>query len=105
MPVYEYYCELCDELFTQLRPMSEYREPANCPTCAIPAEHVVATAPRLNTMHVGARDAHQVNERSAHEPRVTRPHTCGAGCNHQHAGKAQPKVKQQNDKRPWMLGH
>ena len=105
MPVYEYYCEPCDELFTRLRPIAEYRDPASCPSCSLPAPHIVATAPRLNTLSAGIRKAHQTNERSRHEPRVSRPHVCGAGCSHSHAPSKPPAYKRQNGKRPWMLGH
>jgi putative FmdB family regulatory protein len=109
MPLYEYFCDNCEQVFTKLRTMSEYREPAGCPVCASPSDRIVASAPRLNTMRAETRKAHQVNERSAHEPRMSHGHSCGAGCNHHHHNKTskteQPKIKQQNGKRPWMLGH
>jgi hypothetical protein len=64
------------------------------------------SAPRLSTLDAGVRKAHQVNERSAHEPRVSQRHQCGAGCNHKPAAASGAALKGQNGvKRPWMLGH
>lgn len=98
MPIYEYLCESCERLFTQLRTMSEHREPGHCPICAGIAPRVMATAPRLNALRDSLRKAHEINERSAHEPGVSNGHRCSASCNHQ-------KPKQQVGKRPWMIGH
>jgi len=109
MPVYEFFCATCDQVFTRLRSISEYHNPCDCPDCGATSPRVVATAPGLNTMRAETRKAHQTNERSAHEPRVRHSHTCGAGCNHSHHNKPKtdepPKMKQQSGKRPWMLGH
>ena len=33
MPIYEYACTICSNVFEKLRPMSEMDEPANCPDC------------------------------------------------------------------------
>lgn len=107
MPMYEYYCEPCGELFSELRAMSQYQEPAPCPVCGESAPRILATAPGLNTMRAETRKAHQTNERSAHAPRMSHGHQCGAGCQHHHNPKAaeKPGLKQQNGRRPWMLGH
>lgn len=106
MPLYDYLCEHCDHRFSSLRPLAEYREPSNCPICGQLAERVVS-APRLNTMQVDRRRAYQLNERSAHEPRMSHHHNCGAGCPQHHKPKqaGTPKTRQQGGKRPWMLGH
>lgn len=106
MPLYEYYCEPCDQVFTSLKSMDSHKLPDNCPGCGQLASRVLYTAPRLNTMRAETRKAHQVNERSAHEPRVKNGHHCGPGCHHHKNDESgQPKVKQQQGKRPWMLGH
>lgn len=107
MPVYDYYCSECENEFTMLMPMSRSAEPAPCPSCAHSAQRVIS-APRLNTMRAEVRNAHQTNERSAHAPKMTQGHRCGAGCSHQSHGKSeqQPALKQVSSaKRPWMLGH
>lgn len=106
MPVYDYHCGECDVEFTQLMPMSRSADPAPCPHCMHQANRMIS-APRLNTMRADMRKAHQTNERSAHEPKMTRGHRCGAGCPHHGQGKTeQPALKQVSSaKRPWMLGH
>ncbi|HEY3698165.1 MAG TPA: zinc ribbon domain-containing protein [Spongiibacteraceae bacterium] len=104
MPVYDYYCSACNEEFALLQPMSRSGEPAGCPACSKSAVRIIA-APRLNTMRAETRAAHQTNERSAHQPKMTQAHRCGTGCSHQ-SQPEQPALKQANAaKRPWMIGH
>lgn len=114
MPLYEYHCKTCGHMFEEMRSMAQYKDPYDCPVCGEPADRAVFSAPRLNDMKASARHAHQVNERSAHEPRTTRGHQCGAGCNHHHhatpkkkpeSESSTPQLKMQADKRPWMIGH
>jgi putative FmdB family regulatory protein len=105
--MYEYFCDHCEHVFTELRPMAEHRAPRPCQLCASEARRIVGTAPRLNDMPQTRRQAHETNERSAHEPRVRQHHQCGAGCSH-HGGSAAAKRLQQPARRgarPWMLGH
>ena len=104
MPVYEYLCPQCETYFTEIKPIAEFSAPEYCPHCASQA-HKVISAPHLNTMRADRRFAHETNERSAHEPKVK--HTCGAHCHHHHHKKEEtpPALKQQLNKRPWMLGH
>ncbi len=104
MPLYEYFCDSCDHVFAELRPMAEHRAPQPCPHCAAQARRIVGTPPRLNDMPQAQRHAHETNERSAHEPRVRQGHQCGAGCNH-HGGTAKRLQPARRGARPWMLGH
>ena len=103
MPIYDYRCVRCDADFTELRPMLRYSDPAPCPRCGSPAQRLIA-APRLNTMRADLRQAHQTNERSAHQPKLSQAHRCGPGCSHNASGKA-PLRQASGEKRPWMLGH
>lgn len=108
MPLYEYYCEHCDQVFSSLKSIQHYNSPETCQGCGNPANRILYTAPRLNTMRPEIRKAHQVNEKSAHEPRMSHGHRCGPSCHHhkhQHSETNKPEVKQQRGKRPWMLGH
>lgn len=110
MPIYEYHCKNCDHVFEEMRPMAQYQEPCACPMCNHDAGRVVLSAPRLNDMKASIRQAHQVNERSAHEPRSTARHQCGPGCNHSSTPKTTTTkggthLKMQQGKRPWMIGH
>ena len=103
MPVYEYFCGDCNEQFTSLQSMARCSEPLPCPQCARDAQRVIS-APRLNAMRGDLRKAHQINERSAHQPRMSQGHQCGAGCSHQQDSK--PVLKQaRGTQRPWMIGH
>lgn len=101
MPIYEYMCPECDSNFTELKPIAKFNHPAFCPHCANQG-HKVISAPHLNTMRADRRFAHETNERSAHEPKVK--HSCGTNCHHKKE-HTPPTLKQQQNKRPWMLGH
>ena len=43
MPLYEYYCEKCTEVFEALRSVSASEEPAICPKCGRDAERIMPT--------------------------------------------------------------
>ena len=43
MPIYEYYCAVCDCKFDQMRPMSRADEPAPCPRCELLAGRCAST--------------------------------------------------------------
>jgi putative FmdB family regulatory protein len=42
MPLYEYYCPVCDQRFELLRPMVRASEPATCPAGHADAERVIS---------------------------------------------------------------
>lgn len=46
MPLYEYYCENCDERFEETRSIEARQEPAVCPKCQMPVGKLV---PSLGT--------------------------------------------------------
>jgi len=109
MPVYEYYCNNCEGSFSQINSILNYKKPLPCPSCGSGAKRVIYSAPNLNSMKADTRKAYQINEKSAHEPRVSNGHghTCNARCNHGDNNKQAEAqtLKQQNKQRPWMLGH
>lgn len=43
MPLYEYYCESCDEVFEALRAVSVSDEAASCPRCGGDADRIMPT--------------------------------------------------------------
>jgi putative FmdB family regulatory protein len=43
MPLYEYYCENCNDVFEALRSVSASEEPATCPKCGREAERIMPT--------------------------------------------------------------
>lgn len=42
MPIYEYGCPNCKNIFEQMRPFSASSEPAPCPKCGTMSERVVS---------------------------------------------------------------
>ena len=42
MPLYEYYCPVCDQRFELLRPMARAGEPATCPAGHADAERLIS---------------------------------------------------------------
>jgi putative FmdB family regulatory protein len=105
MPLYDYHCPECGD-FRAWRPMSEAREPADCPSCDGTAGRAVA-APNLALMPANNRTAHQRNEKSAHEPKVLSKSQMGGGEHpHRHDGHGHGHGhKHGAGGRPWMIGH
>lgn len=119
MPLYEYECGTCG-VFTALKKMSESNAPAQCEQCGCESERIIS-APHLAILGKQQRAAHELNEKSANEPRVARRSSCG--CTGKHTCKTTAdKAKAGNSKkaagnasglqmqtkktaRPWMLGH
>ena len=111
MPVYEYECAECGD-FTAVRPMAQYQDPHECPVCGQQAQRVLRSAPSFAAMPAATRQAHAVNERSAHAPRSssqTGAHKPGCGCC---SGVGKSRTVQSADgkkafpdKRPWMISH
>ncbi|CAA9387642.1 MAG: hypothetical protein AVDCRST_MAG64-1116 [uncultured Phycisphaerae bacterium] len=112
MPLYEFECAR-HGAFTLVRPMSESGRDGPCPTCDVAGRRVI-NPPTLLTMGAPARDAAFRNERSRHEPRVSR-----SGCAHASpATKAadrasaarrdeppKPKLQAYAGPRPWVVEH
>ena len=44
MPLYQYHCQRCDEVFEALRPVRESDQPAPCPACGRNAERIMPTS-------------------------------------------------------------
>lgn len=116
MAFYDYTCPGCGE-FVLWRRMDERDQPAECPNCHAHAFRLMA-APRLNLMPAGRRQAFARNEKSQHEPGVTKRHRCGSGCGCGSSKNKSSKATRTVDlgktgrfealkkqKRPWMLGH
>jgi putative FmdB family regulatory protein len=108
MPTYEYACGDCGE-FTALRPMAQRHEPQPCPECGAPAPRVLATAPAFAGLPAAARQAHALNERSAHEPKQSSRHgagcSCCSGAGKSSAVRSPDGKKAFPGKRPWMISH
>ena len=80
MPMYEYECDHCG-VFSALRKMSESNQSAICDECGCAGERIIS-APRLAILGKAQRSAYEINERSAHEPKVARRSGCGCAGTH-----------------------
>ncbi|GEP12063.1 FmdB family zinc ribbon protein [Methylobacterium gnaphalii] len=109
MPVYDYSCESCGP-FTVLRPMAQFADPHDCPSCGGTCRRAFLTAPRIAGMDAGLKAAHATNERSRHEPRRSGGHGAGCGCcspgkTVAGTGGAAAAAKSFPNARPWMISH
>jgi putative FmdB family regulatory protein len=112
MPVYEYLCPGCGP-FTQMRPMSEYELPSDCPNCAASAPRVILTAPHCSAVSTQTRMAHATNERSADSPRtlssMSASHASGCSCCTGQSSRLLKRgkggTKSFPTSRPWMISH
>ncbi len=109
MPVYEYMCSDCG-VFEELRPMSRFADPCNCPTCGALSKRVMLTVPRLSAVSGAVKRAHETNERSADSPkRSSHGPNCGCcGGGAKKPGKTLYRAdgsKSFPSKRPWMISH
>ncbi len=112
MPVYEYECKSCG-VFTALRKMSESSDAAFCQECGSESERILS-APKLAVLAKTQREAHERNEKSAHEPNVGRRSSCGCPGSHTcntttkanpETGNAAFQMQTKQTARPWMLSH
>jgi putative FmdB family regulatory protein len=96
MPTYEYACGACGA-FDALRPIAQRNDPCTCPACGAASPRVVFTPPGLSFVADEVRQAHAVNERSAHAPRCS--------CASHAPAKTASGAKGFSGKRPWMISH
>jgi len=100
MPIYSFTCRNCGD-FTEMRGIALADAAATCPRCGDAAQRVF-TAPHIARMDPALYRARELNEKSAHEPRVVRgedwrreralgaPYVsggCGAHGHHAHGGQ------------------
>ena len=74
MPLYDFDCPQCGG-FEALLPSAERNLPRDCPACGQPMQRLIS-APRLQVLSSQQRTAHETNERSAHQPKVSHGHSC-----------------------------
>jgi len=96
MPLYEYDCQT-HGLFETMHSMHEASAPERCPSCGEQSPRVLS-APRLACVTPGERKARDRNEKSRHEPRVTRKPK-------NQPKEERPALRASHHSRPWALGH
>ena len=109
MPIYDYACGGCGE-FSALRPLAQWRDPADCPQCGASSERIVGGAPAISALSSAVNRARAANERSANEPRSSRAgHGMNCGCcsGGRKSGKTRWRRTAPNlsPARPWMISH
>ncbi|KRH78222.1 zinc ribbon domain protein [Ferrovum sp. JA12] len=101
MPTYDFYCTQCGSFELMLK-ISHRNEPQSCPECGGGAVRQILYAPQLVDMPIERRQAMQINERSAHEPKL-KSHGSGCSCCSTSTSEKAPKAFA--NKRPWMISH
>jgi len=96
MPIYEFECDM-HGYFDEQRPMSLAKSSAPCPDCGNDARRVLSV-PHVAQLARTERRARDINEKSAHEPRIVQrqavtPHEPPTRKVHASHG------------RPWAIGH
>ncbi|MEM6309816.1 MAG: zinc ribbon domain-containing protein [Pseudomonadota bacterium] len=110
MPVYEYSCRDCG-IFEEMRPMRQFSEPCDCPTCGTASPRVMLSVPAFSSVSSAHRKSHEINERSADSPKRTSTHgpncsCCGGGAKKGRKTLHRPDgSKSFPSARPWMISH
>lgn len=102
MPIYEYECR-GHGVFEEIRSLADHQLPAACPSCRTDSPRILSR-PNLSAMPRSQVIARDRNEKSRHEPTVSKGPTCG----HQHEAKPKPKPDQlqvYSGPRPWVMEH
>ncbi|MCK9518723.1 MAG: zinc ribbon domain-containing protein [Dehalococcoidia bacterium] len=92
MPLYEYYCEPCNGIFEELRPMREATEPVPCPECYKDAPRIMPTSFAAFTFRDGYPRRIPDDGKFYHlGHKVSKPVTSGAPNEHPEVNKKPPK--------------
>ena len=95
MPLYEYDCKQ-HGVFEAIHSIMQAEEPQRCPSCDALSQRVLS-APRLACVGAHERIARDRNEKSQHEPRLSRPPKA--------APSERPALRASHGSRPWVLEH
>ncbi len=94
MPLYEYYCEACNGIFEELRPIREAREPVPCPECYKDAPRIMPTSFAAFTFRDGYPRRIPDDGKFYHlEQKVSRLVTSGRPNEHPEVNKPEPKKR------------
>jgi len=103
MPLYAYSCESCGS-FQKWQSMTACEQSIACPHCGRASDRAVS-APTILGMDAHVREAHNRNEKSAHEPKLVRRNNKQGHHAHAHAGADSGGAHLHQSSRPWMIGH
>lgn len=92
MPLYEYFCEPCNGIFEELRPMREATEPVPCPECFKDARRIMPTSFAAFTFRDGYPRRIPDDGKFYHlGKKVSKPITGGRPNEHPEIDKPEPK--------------
>ncbi|MCC7363628.1 MAG: zinc ribbon domain-containing protein [Dehalococcoidia bacterium] len=94
MPLYEYYCEPCNGIFEELRPMRESSDPVPCPECYKDAARIMPTSFAAFTFRDGYPRRIPDDGKFYHlGHKVSKPITGGRPNEHPEVNKPEPKKR------------
>jgi len=94
MPIYEYFCQPCNGIFEELRPMREASEPVPCPECFKDAPRIMPTSFSPFTFRDGYPRRIPDDGKFYHlGHKVSKPVTGGRPNEHPEVNKPEPKVR------------
>ena len=98
MPLYEYDCQK-HGVFESMHSMQDAEQPERCPSCGVTSPRILST-PRVAQVKKNERIARDRNEKSRHEPRVSKQSKPTAK-----VPGARPALRSSHSSRPWCLEH
>ena len=94
MPLYEYFCEPCNGIFEELRPMREATDPVPCPQCYKDAARIMPTSFSAFTFRDGYPRRIPDDNKFYHlGKKVSKPITHGRPNEHPEVNKPEPKKR------------
>jgi len=94
MPLYEYFCQPCNGIFEELRPMREATEPVPCPQCYKDAARIMPTSFAAFTFREGYPRRIPDDGKYYHlGQKVSRLVTSGRPNEHPEVNKPEPKKR------------
>lgn len=94
MPLYEYFCQSCNGIFEELRPMREASEPVPCPECYKDAPRIMPTSFAAFTFREGYPRRIPDDGKYYHlGKKVSKPVTGGRPNEHPEVNKPEPKKR------------
>ncbi|MCC6382198.1 MAG: zinc ribbon domain-containing protein [Dehalococcoidia bacterium] len=94
MPLYEYFCQSCNGVFEELRPMREATEPVPCPECYRDAPRIMPTSFAAFTFRDGYPRRIPDDGKFYHlGHKVSKPVTGGRPNEHPEVNKPEPKKR------------
>lgn len=100
MPLYEYFCEPCNGIFEELRPIREATEPVPCPVCYKDAKRIMPTSFAAFTFRDGYPRRIPDDNKFYHlGQKVSKLVTSGRPNEHPEVNKPEPKKRRTKGER------